>query len=161
MSRGCRLDTCSYKTPSQCVVYTADLVEGSYLELNDCSETTLNDIMIQVDELLKTLMDNDGILKIDLRSNNCSFTHISALTDAATGLKINTADTIIAMLKTMCELQVRIADLETADIFDILLPQEIQLLLLTKTGCFDPDPCYPSTLTLKDLLIKIINKICP
>lgn len=159
--RGCRLNSCSYITPSMCVEYTGELITGSYLELADCEATTLNDILEQVDTLLKTLSDNDGILKSSLTSYNCSLTHITTLISETTGTKAKTAETVVAMLRTMCDLQARIVELETADIYETVLPQEIQLLLVTKTGCFDADVCYPSTLTLKELLIKLINKACP
>lgn len=160
MSR-CRLNSCSVITPSMCVEYTGELITGSYLELEDCDKTTLNDILNQMDTMFKTLMDADGVLKSSLTQYNCGFTHITNLINATTGTKAVTADSIIAVVRTLCDLQARIVTLEEADIFETTLPQEIQLLLASKAVCFESDDCYPYTLTLKELLIKLINKACP
>jgi hypothetical protein len=155
----CNLNTCSVLTPSKCVVYTANLVTDSYLVLDDC-DTSLNTVLIQIDTLLKELKDNDGVAKSLLLQYNCDLSHITTLISTTT-TKAKTSDVIVALLRTICSLQTRIVSLEDADIFETQLPQEILLLLTTKLSCFDIDPCYPTTLTLKELLIKLINKACP
>jgi hypothetical protein len=157
---GCKLNTCSQFYSSSCVLYAGTLVTGSYITLPEC-KATLTDLGQEIDRLLKELKDSDGVLKTLLTQYNCSFSHITTLINNTVTTKAGTSDTIIAMLRTMCQLQTRIVTLETKDIYEELLPQEIQALLLTKLDCFDDDPCNPSTTTLKELLIKLINKLCP
>jgi hypothetical protein len=155
----CKLNTCSKYYYSACVRYTGEIVTDSYLNLPSC-EVTINDVFEELDRLVKELKDNDGILKTLLITNNCSFSHITTLINNTSTDKAKTSDTVIAMLKTMCQLQTRIVELENEDIFEKTLPQEIQFLL-NGLDCFDDDPCYSDTTTLKELLIKLINKLCP
>ena len=156
----CELDTCGEIYASKFVAYTGSLVTDSYIDLPNC-KASINDVFGEVDRLLKVLMDADGVAKTSLTTYNCGFSNISNLIAATTGAKANTSDTIIAMLRTMCDLQTRIATLESADIYSEVLPQDIQLLLLSKGVCLDVDPCNAATVTLKDLLTKIIYKLCP
>lgn len=158
--QGCRIKTCSSYWPSGCVELTNEFIEGTYYEIDDC-KATLNDFIEETDRLIKELKDADGVLKASLLQYNCDFDKITDLINAETSTKTETADTIIALLRTMCDLQTRIVSLETQDIYTIVLPQSIQLLLLTKADCLDVDPCNPATLTLTDILTKLIIKACP
>jgi hypothetical protein len=143
-----------------CVLYTGDLVTGSYITLPDC-EATMNDVVAEVDRLLKELKDNDGVLKTTLKTNNCSSTYITNLVaDSLTG-KVKTSETIIALLQTICSLQTRILALENEDIFLGSLSPTLQLLVNSKKLCLDVDPCNVSGLTLEGLLTKLIYKLCP
>jgi len=143
-----------------CVLYTGGLVTGSYITISDC-EATMNDVVAEIDRLLKELKDNDGVLKTTLTTNNCSSTYITALVaDSLTG-KVKTSETIVALLQTICSLQTRILALENEDIFLGPLPQTLQLLVNSKTLCLDTDPCDVSGLTLEGLLTKLIYKLCP
>ena len=160
MSKCCNRNTCDSFTSSMCVLYTGDLVTGSYITLPDC-EATMNDVVAEVDKLLKELKDNDGVLKTTLSQYNCSFTQITNLIAATTTDKAKTADVVIAMLRTMCELQTKITTLENQNIFTKALPTDMQQLLVSKFSCFDTDPCSPNLSTLEDLLTKIIYKLCP
>ena len=160
MSKCCNRNTCDSFTSSMCVLYTGELVTGSYITLPDC-EATMNDVVAEVDKLLKELKDNDGVLKTTLSQYNCSFTQITSLLAATTTTKAKTADVIIAMLRTMCELQTKITTLENQNIFTKDLPADMQALLASKFSCFDTDPCSPNLSTLEDLLTKIIYKLCP
>jgi hypothetical protein len=143
-----------------CVLYTGGLVTGSYITISDC-EATMNDVVAEVDRLLKELKDNDGVLKTTLSQYNCSFTQITSLISATTTTKAKTADVIIAMLRTMCELQTKITTLENKNIYSGALSPTLQLLVNSKTLCLDTDPCDVSGLTLEGLLTKLIYKLCP
>jgi len=160
MSKCCNRNTCDSFTSSMCVLYTGDLVTGSYITLPDC-EATMNDVVAEVDRLLKELKDNDGVLKTTLTTKNCSSTYITNLVaDSLTG-KVKTSETIIALLETICSLQTRIKELEDADIFQTTLSQSLQLLVNSKVDCLDIDPCNTSLSTLEGLLTKLIYKLCP
>lgn len=156
----CELDTCGEIHASKCVAFTGVLVEDSYIELPDC-RASLNDVIGEVDRLLKILMDANGVVKSTLTTYNCGFTDITNLIAATSGDKVDTSSTVLAMLKAMCDLQTRISSLESADIYSKVLPGAIQLLLASKGVCLDVDPCNPDTITLEDLLTKIIYKLCP
>lgn len=160
MSKCCNINTCDSFTSSMCVLYTGGLVTGSYITISDC-EATMNDVVAEVDRLLKELKDNDGVLKTTLSQYNCSFTQITSLISATTTTKAKTADVIIAMLRTMCELQTKITTLENKNIYSGALSPTLQLLVNSKTLCLDTDPCDVSGLTLEGLLTKLIYKLCP
>ena len=155
----CKLNKCSEYVFSGCVLFTGTLIEGSYITLPACN-ATLNNYLSEVDKYIKELKDKDGILRTTLISNNCNLTHITNLITNNLTTKIDTTEVVLALLNTICTLNSRIITLETKDIFETTLPQEIQLIL-NGLSCFTDDPCYPDTLTLKELLIKIINKLCP
>ena len=163
MSMNCSVkNTCSIVVSTNCVDYAGTLLEGSYISLTGC-DITLTDYLAEVDRLLKELKDADGISKQLLTQYNCSFAKITDLITATTGDKATTAGTVVAMLRTMCDLQTRIAALESADIYNTLLPQDVdfQVFLNERADCLDVDPCNPSLLTLRDLLTKLILKHCP
>jgi hypothetical protein len=157
----CNLNTCSTYYYSACVKYTGQLIEGSYITLPDC-HATINDMFNQIDIIIKELKDNDGIAKQLLKDNNCDLDHLTQLIADTEGTKVKTSDTIIALLKTICDLESEITVLQNIDIYEKTLPVEIQNLLILKLGCFDGiDPCNPTTITLKELLMKLIYKLCP
>lgn len=156
----CKIDTCGDTISAQCVIYSGTFVDGTYINIEDC-DPRVSQVIEEVDRILKELGDDNGVTKSLLTQYNCDLPFITTLITNTSSTKTKTADTIIALLRTICSLQSRISTLETADIYDIELPQEIQLLLATKLDCLDVDPCNPSTLTLKDLLTKIIIKLCP
>ena len=160
MSKCCNINTCDSFTSSMCVLYTGSLVTGSYITISDC-EATMNDVVAEVDRLLKELKDNDGVLKTTLTTNNCSSTFITALVANALTGKVKTSETIIALLQTICSLQTRILTLENEDIFSGSLSPTLQLLVNSKALCLNVDPCNVSGLTLEGLLTKLIYKLCP
>ena len=160
MSKCCNINTCDSFTSSMCVLYTGGLVTGSYIKISDC-EATMNDVVAEIDRLLKELKDNDGVLKTTLTTKNCSSTYITALVaDSLTG-KVKTSETIIALLETICSLQTRIKELEDVNIFETTLSQNLQILVSSQADCLNVDPCNVSGSTLEGLLTKLIYKLCP
>lgn len=155
-------NTCSITTTTNCVDFAGELVVGSYINVTGC-DATLTDYIQEIDRLIKELKDADGISKTLLTQYNCSFQKITDLITATTSTKAATASTVIALLRTMCDLQTRIVALESEDIYNKLLPSDIdfQILLTNKADCLDVDPCDSSLLTLRDLLTKLIYKVCP
>jgi hypothetical protein len=157
----CNLNTCSTYYYSACIKYTGQLILGSYITLPDC-HVTINDMFNQIDIIIKELKDNDGIAKQLLIDNNCNLTHLTQLITSTSGTKAKTSETIIALLKTICALDSKITVLQNVDIYEKTLPVEIQNLLILKSGCLNGiDPCNPTTITLKELLMKLIYKLCP
>lgn len=156
----CTTDSCSELYSTQCVIFTGELNDDSYISLEGCS-SNLNQVILEIDRLLIELKDNDGILRSELLSNNCSFSDITDLVNSNLTTKIKTADTVLALLKTLCALQTRISTLENLDIFETILSQDLQLLVNSKAVCLDVDPCNTGTLTLGELLRKLIYLNCP
>ena len=160
----CKLDTCSKLIPSQCILFTGELLEGSYINLNGC-DVRLNDYLSEVDRLLKDIKDNENVIITELNAANCGFTEITTLLSNPTNIvgdKVKTSATILSLLKIICSMQTRVINLENGGIFDLPLPDSIIDNLKCLSGIID-DPCDgPIKIkTLKDLLLIIIKKLCP
>lgn len=161
MSKKCKLNTCSDPIPSMCVLYTGELIDGTYIELEDC-DPTLNDYLEQVDTLLKKVLDNQPTI-IDVTAANCGFTEISDLLLVSTNLdddKVKVSKLIITLLNIICAQKAQLDAIPT-DIWDYDLPDSI----LDNLGCFSGiigDPCgNPIKIkTFKDLLLIMINRLC-
>lgn len=161
--KNCDLNTCSDLYSSMCVLYTGELISGTYITLTGCNPN-LNEYLNQVDILLKAIKDNENILISTVRSTNCGFTKIDDMLNNPSnidGLKVRSSATILTLLQIICDLQTEINDLKNGGIFDLPLPDSIKDNLKCLSGIII-DPCDgPIKIeTLKDLLLQLINKAC-
>lgn len=162
-TKNCTLNTCSTIVSSGCVEFTGDLIEDSYIDINDCS-VTLNDYLTQVDTLLKKLIDNQNPSIIEVTAANCGFTEITDFllnTDNLDGTNVLSKKLIITLLNIICAQKAELDAIST-NIWDYELPDSILDNLKCLSGIIN-DPCDgPIKIkTLKDLLLQIIIKICP
>lgn len=161
--KNCELNTCSERTPAQCVLYTCT-VTSPYITLEGCNPT-LCEYLSVTENLLTQLKNDDGVLASRLKSHNCSFSLINDLIDTKDGtyLKVKTSDSIITLLDIICEQQTKINDLINGGVYNLPLPQEILDNSKFKI-CYENllDPCDKVKIkTLKHLLIALIEKSCP
>ena len=158
------LETCSDFTPSSCIIFTGELVEGSYITLHSC-DSKLNSYLKEIDRLIKEIKDNENILINDINGLSCSFSEITNLLQNSSNIigdKIKTSSTIVGILNILCSMQSKITNLENGGFFDLPLPDSILDNLKCLSGIID-DPCDgPIKIkTLKDLILIIIKKLCP